>query len=296
MSTTELKNGDFVVTTSTFGAELTSIKFAEVDYLWKGNPNFWSGQAPILFPIVGSIPAEGLHSQQGLITLPRHGLARKTEHKLIGQTDHKVSYELRSNAQTISKFPYDFILNVSYELVGEKSVKQTFSITNPGDCPLPYVVGGHPAFTVPFGYDTESRFEDYEIRFAAPWSYDAPSLNLETGILDFDTTWKAFSDTDHLKLDHQMFEVHDTLVLKEVPNSTVQLVNAADSHGIQLDFEGFPYLGIWSAQNNAPFVAVEPWLGCASARDEDATFEHKRGMQILEPGETRAHSFTISLF
>lgn len=295
MSTTELKSGDFVVSTSTFGAEITSIKFAGVDYLWEGNPNFWSGQAPILFPIVGSIPTQGLKSKQGPVVLPRHGLARKTEHKLIVQTNKKVTYELRSNDQTKCKYPYDFALNISYELTGEKSVTQAFNVSNPGTCQLPYVVGGHPAFNVPLKSSPNEGFNDYELRFAQRWSYEAPNLDLTTGILDFQNTWTALTDTDRLALSHEMFDKRDTLVLQNVPNNTVQLVSKVSGHGVQLDFEGFPYLGVWSAHNEAPFVAVEPWLGCASALDEGPNFEEKRGIQILEPGETRTHSFTITI-
>lgn len=38
------------------GATLHSIKDNDgVEYLWEGNPEYWSGQAPVLFPICGSI-------------------------------------------------------------------------------------------------------------------------------------------------------------------------------------------------------------------------------------------------
>ena len=64
---------------------------------------------------------------------------------------------------------------------------------------------------------------------------------------------------------------------------------------MRLDFPGFDYLGVWSAANDAPFVAVEPWTGCATAADEDDILEHKRGMASLAPGETTTHAFTITL-
>ena len=48
------------------GMELCSIKnrIDETEYLWQGDPSFWTGQAPILFPIIGlldnSIHGKGL--------------------------------------------------------------------------------------------------------------------------------------------------------------------------------------------------------------------------------------------
>ena len=53
MSNTILRNENVSVTLKSLGGELTSIKDASgTEYLWQGNPDFWSGQAPVLFPIV----------------------------------------------------------------------------------------------------------------------------------------------------------------------------------------------------------------------------------------------------
>lgn len=67
-------------------------------------------------------------------------------------------------------------------------------------------------------------------------------------------------------------------------------------HGGRLTFDSFDYLGVWNAAGNAPFVAVEPWTGCATALDEGASFEAKRGMRLLDPGKTDVCAFTIELF
>lgn len=52
----ELKNEFLSVTLTTFGGTFTSIKDRYgIEYLWQGNEQYWKGQAPILFPICGSI-------------------------------------------------------------------------------------------------------------------------------------------------------------------------------------------------------------------------------------------------
>lgn len=62
---------------------MSSIKDKDgVEYLWQGNPEYWSSQAPVLFPICGSLrddeaiyrPSSRPHFT-GVI--PRHGLVRK---------------------------------------------------------------------------------------------------------------------------------------------------------------------------------------------------------------------------
>lgn len=78
----ELKNEQLTVQFSEFGGTLSSIKDKDdVEYLCQGNPEYLSGQAPVLFPICGSLrndwaiyrPAERPHFT-GII--PRHGLVR----------------------------------------------------------------------------------------------------------------------------------------------------------------------------------------------------------------------------
>ena len=51
-----LENEYLRVEFSTIGGALTSIKDKDgVEYLWQGNPEYWGGQAPVLFPICGSV-------------------------------------------------------------------------------------------------------------------------------------------------------------------------------------------------------------------------------------------------
>ena len=75
----------------------------------------------------------------------------------------------------------------------------------------------------------------------------------------------------------------------------VTLQSKKTSHGMRVSFKGFNYLGVWSEMHDAPFVAIEPWMGCATALDEDDMFEHKRGMELLAPGVTARRAFTIEL-
>ena len=44
----------------------------------------------------------------------------------------------------------------------------------------------------------------------------------------------------------------------DAPGSTLTLRGRKSGHGVKIDFEGFKYIGVWSAANDAPFVALEP--------------------------------------
>ena len=290
---THISNGTISASIDSFGAQLTSLSAHNKEYLWQGNPQWWSGQAPILFPIVGTLRNDQAHSAAGEVKLGRHGLARRFEHTLLSSDETSAQYELRSTEETRKQFPYDFVLRMSYSLIGPTTLEQRYEVENTGTVELPYTVGAHPAFNAPL--DEEETFEDYELKFARAWSYASPSLDHESGLLDFDHTWEVLKNADSFSLTHDPFREHDTIVFQDVPDNVVTLQSKKTSHGVRVSFTGFKYLGVWSEMHDAPFVAIEPWMGCATALDEDDMFEHKRGMELLAPGATARHAFTIEL-
>lgn len=273
------------------GAQLMSLTFDGGEYLWQRDERFWPRCAPVLFPIVGSIRNDRASSKEGEVALARHGLARGLEHTVVERGDDFLTYELASSDETRSAFPFDFRLNMTYRIVGD-ALEQEFLVTNTGQVTLPFVVGGHPAFNVPVPAD-DAGFDAYRLQFAQSWTYASPTINTESGLIDWQRRFALLEDSDTLPLTHELFDV-DTLIFEDVPDRTVSLVGPA-GHGMRVDFDGFDYLGVWSAPG-APFVALEPWCGTATRTDEDDVFEHKQGMIFLEPGEATARTFVMRPF
>lgn len=286
-----IAGGNITAQVDSAGAQLMSLTLNGGEYLWQRDEAFWPRCAPVLFPIVGNIRDDRATSAQGEIRFGRHGLARNYEHALIEKTDDSLTYELRSNDDTREKFPYDFCLRMTYRIVDD-ALEQEFYVENTGDVTLPFVVGGHPAFNVPVPGD-DADFSAYCLKFAKPWSYSSPTINTTTGLLDWQDRFTLLEDSDTLPLTHELFDV-DTLTFEDVPERTITLVGPA-GHGMRVDFDGFDYLGVWSAPN-APFVALEPWCGTATRTDEDDVFEHKQGMIFLEPGESTTRTFSMRPF
>jgi len=52
---------------------------------------------------------------------------------------------------------------------------------------------------------------------------------------------------------------------------------------VTMEFEGFPYLGIWS-KPEVPFVCVEPWYGIADRVKASWDFKDKPGIIELAGG------------
>ena len=286
-----IAKGRMTAAVDSAGAQLMSITLDGNEYLWQRDEKYWPRCAPVLFPIVGNLRNDRADSAQGEIRFGRHGLARNYEHELISSTDDALTYELVSNDDTRSKFPYDFCLKMTYRIVDD-ALEQEFYVENTGDVVLPFVVGGPPAFNVPAPGD-DADFSDYRLTFAEPWSYSSPTISTETGLLDWGTRFTLLEDSDTLPLTHELFDV-DTLTFENVPDRTVTLSGSA-GHGMRVDFDGFDYLGVWSAPG-APFVALEPWVGTATRTDEDDVFEHKQGMILLEPGQSVTKTFVMRPF
>lgn len=294
MSTiTTIGKGALSASISSKGAELQSLKLNGVEYLWQADPALWGKHAPVLFPIVGSIRNGRADSAEGPCTMDRHGLARINEHELVSVSDDgaSVTYEFVSTPETRAAYPYDFKLNMTYAIVGEATLAQTFRVENTGAVPLPFSVGGHPAFNIPVE-GTDEAYEDYEFRFAEPWTADCPKL-VEGGLATYEDTFRTVDGSDTLPLSRELFR-YDTMILDHVPGDTLSLVGTRSGHGIRVDFPGFDYLGVWSAPG-APFVALEPWTGHTTLTTEDDVLEHKENITILEPGAVDERTFTITL-
>ena len=292
MSVHTIGNDRLVARVSSKGGQLVGLVLDGEEYLWQGDPTVWKGQAPVLFPIVGTLREGCATSANGTVTLGRHGLARDYEHEVLEAADDHVTFELRASDETRARFPFDFALRMTYTVRGT-TLEQAFEVENTGDVTLPFVVGGHPAFNVPARRSGE-RFDEYVVRFAGPWSWSCPDMDAKTGLINWDDRRMVLEGSDTLPVTHELF-ARDALVFEDVPERSVTLEGPL-GHGVRVDFEGFDYLGIWSASAVAPFVAIEPWRGIATCTDESDVFEEKRGMSLLAPGKVERHAFSITPF
>ena len=292
MSNTILRNENVSVTLKSLGGELTSIKDASgTEYLWQGNPDFWSGQAPVLFPIVGCLRnGTATIGNSKTCSFGRHGLARKLEFTLVSSSETCAIYSLKADDSTKEQYPYDFELQMIYELT-DHGVKVSHKVINHGDIVMPYCIGGHPAFNCPV-YEGEN-FEDYIVEFGQPETAACAQLT-DDGLINNDDRIPVLDHETVIPVKHSLF-YKDALIFDQLKSRTVALKHKESGHGILVTFPDFDYLGVWSSANDGPFVALEPWSGTSTCSDEDDVFEHKRGVRFLEPGEHETLSFVIEI-
>lgn len=285
----EIKDKSFTARIDSRGAQLVSLQGAGgQEYLWTGDQKYWGEHAPVLFPIVGAL-REGRTMVDGKwYEMGRHGFAKRSEFTLKERGEDWVALSLSDNEETRAVYPFGFTLTVTYRLAAG-GIETRFTVENTGDRELPYAVGGHPGFNLPV--DEEAEFEDYAIVFPEEERQACPVIDLETGLIDGEKKGFTFEGKE-IPLQHSLF-YQDALVFEGLKSRSVRIVNKKSGRGIEMDFSGFPMLGIWSAVNDGPYVCLEPWTGCATLTTEGDKLREKKGMTRLAPGERKENSFTV---
>jgi galactose mutarotase-like enzyme len=287
-----ITNGILTAKFRTFGGELTSVRRAGLEYLWQGDQTYWGGQAPVLFPIVGSLRNQQAVTESGKICrMERHGIARKMEFAFKEQSEHSVSFLLHSNSETKERYPYEFILEIQYTLDGD-SLTTRYTVSNEDREVLPFQIGGHPAFRCPL--EEGERFYDYVLNFEFPEMADCPSPDPSTGLVHLERRRSVLKNESVLRLDHRLFE-NDALIFDSLRSRTVKLYHPVTGRGVRMEFHDFNYFLLWSSANGGPFVALEPWSGLATCSDEGDVLEKKRGVILLPPGQKKSFHYTIEL-
>lgn len=271
------------------GAMLHSLVKDGVEYLWQGDKEHWGGQAPVCFPIVGVLKGGKANAFGKPCEMKRHGVARINPFEIKEQGPNSVCFVQKSSEKTKKEFPFDYLLQIKYTVLGN-SVTTEYTVKNTGNCKLPFQIGGHPAFNCPL--ESGERFEDYSVKFDKVLNHPCLRPDIHSGIIDISKRYDVIKNSNEIKMDHSLF-VDDAMVFDGIKSKSATL--SAGGRGVQIDYQDFANLLIWSSANGGDFVALEPWTGISTCSDESDAFENKRGITVLEPGEEASFKFKITL-
>lgn len=271
------------------GMELKSIrsKTTQLEYLWQGDSRFWTGQAPVLFPIIGALKGGKTTHLGQKYALPKHGFVRNSDRvQLVQQLSDKLVFRMESNAETLSVYPFDFALELTFRLIGH-CLEVSHQVFNQDSKVMYYSLGGHPAFACPLL--PGELLEDYLIEFPEKET-DSTWMIAEEGLIG-EKGEKVLNDSNEIPLHAHLFD-HDALIFKQLRSREVSLSHRKRGPVVKLEFKDFDYLGIW-AKPGAPFVCLEPWLGIADSVHHSGLLAEKEGIRMLAPGETETKTFRI---
>ncbi|QOG01465.1 aldose 1-epimerase family protein [Flavobacterium sp. MDT1-60] len=280
---TTISNSTLKASIKHSGAELSSLKNSQnKEFIWEGNPDFWGKHSPVLFPIVGTLKNNTYRVNGKEYQLPRHGFAREMEFQLIDKRENSAAFSLKSNTETLKKYPFEFELQLIYTL-HESTLDIQYKITNKSESKIPFSIGAHPAIALP------ENFESYALKFERE---EVLKYYLLENDLISNRTEVLETTNSLVSLNYKLFE-NDALIFKTLESNSLTILENSKPY-IKVDFEDFPSLGIWTKEQ-APFICIEPWLGYSDTAVNSGDLFEKEGILILDANQTFTSKFSIQI-
>lgn len=277
---TTIQSKDLKVTVSARGAELQSIQSSDgTEYLWQGDPRYWTSHAPNIFPYVARLTDGKCLYKGKTYGFGNHGLVRYADLAVIETTPDSVTYQLESDETTLRQYPFPFRYMMRYQVVENRLVMET-TVENTGSERMFFAVGGHPGFNVPL--ENGLAFSDYCLEFDAP--ADPYRIMLaDSGAVTPGQERYVLQDGRRIDLDHSLFD-HDAIVLHHTAKA-VTLKAKTGRRSVTVSFPDFRYVGFWhKPKTDAPYVCIEPWTSLPSREGIIENLALQSDLLFLDPG------------
>lgn len=281
MSLITIQNDALTVVISTQGAEMQSVREADgTERLWQGDPAYWTGRAPIMFPVCGGLREDRYLLDGVSYPMTKHGFAKLKEWAVETAEKDRAVFLL---TEQHPGFPFRYELRAAYQLQGA-SIVITYSVRSLDSRTFWCSVGSHEAWMTPGG------LENYTVEFAVPETLAVSEL---VGNLIKREPVIMAENAKELPMKTEYFAV-DALVFPSLKSRSVTLKNRLNDKRIRVDYEGMDVLMLWT-KPGAGYLCIEPWCNAPDYVDADMDITHKPGMICLQPGETveRTHKVTF---
>lgn len=280
MSYVTIENSALKVTISSQGAELQSVIDKQGnERLWQGDPAFWTGRAPILFPIAGGLKDDCYILDGQSYPMPKHGIVRKLPWQVdFAEADRAVF----SISAQHPGFPFEYTLQAEFSLKDEQ-LEIRYTVINRDSRAFAYGIGSHEAYATPEG------IEEYEIVFDE-------EERLENSVLEGNLIrpeselWGEHVRALPLKYDY--FAV-DALVFRSLRSRGVTLRHTQSDRKVHVSYPDHSVLMLWT-KPGAGYICIEPWINAPDLTTSDRQILHKPGIVHLQPGCQKTHLHTIT--
>lgn len=288
-----IKNGVLEAGINQKGAELVSLIRSSDNrqYMWSGDANYWNRVSPILFPFVGKLNGQKYkYNNIWYEGISQHAFARDMEFTLTEQKDKSIWFKLESNEETQKLYPFNFLLEVGYQLEAN-SIKVIWKVHNNSQQTMYFSLGAHPAFLCP--EDGKGSKDGYFINLHTDVeSVKSGELTADGLLGDIINTFPLKDGC--LKITNEIFD-KDALILDSTNIKKVSLENPQRQEYLSVSFDT-PLLGIWSpAKKAAPFICIEPWYGRCDREGFIGSLQDREYGNELKKGEIFEKSYTIKV-
>ena len=287
-----IENDHLTLLVDSLGAQMMHICSRDGrEYLWQGDPAYWSDRAPTLFPFIGRQTRDSYQYRGTVYPMGIHGFAAGQDFTCRVQEKDKLVLELTDNEQTRNQYPFAFSLEIGFQLMGSQ-VQISYAVKNRSRQVMPFGIGGHPGFRVPL--DDGEDFTDYVVEFAGGCQPDRVGFTPQVYLSGQDEAY-PLEEGKYLPLCHDLFD-QDAIILKNMSRE-VTLRSKVSSHGVTVSYPEMSYLGLWHwPETDAPYLCIEPWTSLTARQDVVEDFGCKSDLIHLLPGKTYTNTWSITIF
>ena len=281
MSLVTIHNGVLTAQISTLGAELRSLKDRDgIERMWQGDLKFWTGCAPILFPVAGTFRDDAYELDGKRYSMPKHGFVRQLEWCVERNEGDAATFLME---QKHEGFPFAYKLRAHYFLDGS-ALNVAYEVTNFDTRPFYFSVGAHE------GYATPEGVEAYTIVFDEAETLKRYEMS---GNLLRRTTVLLAENTRELPLATELF-LKDPLVFRDLKSRGVTLKSKLHSRTVRVEFPQHDTLVFWMLPG-AEYICIEPWCNAPDFVDSQPHIDQKPGFIRLAPHGVATRSHIISI-
>jgi galactose mutarotase-like enzyme len=250
--TVSISNSYLEVEISTFGAELQSIRDKNgTEYLWQGDPEYWGGRAPNMFPVCVKFKDQKFTYKGKEYHMPDMGLAKISNFDVTEKQNDRVVFQLKSSEETLKNYPFPFVLKIIYELKGNRLINK-FEVENTGDETMYYAIGGHPGFRFPF------ESERYKNQLVFSKKFNLNRTEIAGGLVQENKIpWLKYENA--LPLNDARIP-NAGMFVTEMPSRTIGVGVVGQPAFIEVELEDFSNVNIWSPPG-MPYACIEPMVG-----------------------------------
>ncbi len=281
---THIANAHLSIDVSSLGAEMQAVTTSDGrSWLWNGDPAWWNGRSPILFPMVGKAPNDTVTIDGKTYAMGQHGFARKSEFTLTASETASCRFELPASEATLAVYPFAFMLAVTYALDGRK-LRVVAEVENRDARPMPFGFGFHPAFVWPLP-GAEGKPHTITLANGA----EPGMVRLDGGLIRPERLGSPFR-AGRLVLDPAQFD-DDAMIFPD--GAGAGLTYAAEGGpALGFAFENLPNLALWQ-KPGAPYICIEPWHGTAALRGGSDDLADRPYSTVLASGEGARFAFGV---
>ena len=288
----KIENNELRVYISEKGAEmqtLTDVKTGR-EYFWQGDPKYWDGRSPVLFPATGGLWNDTYRYDGKEWKMPKHGFVKAKEWEVAKHTKCSVTFTYKLTDEDLAFFPFPSQVFVTYRLRGRKVVVD-FLVKNQGTRTMYFQMGGHPAFNLPDF--KEGSKQDAYIRLEG--NPDHILRARHQGCIQPERFEVPYDKTGNIPVCVQTF-ANEALIFEKSQVKAATLVDLKGNDIVRVTTTAPCWL-FWSMQDlHCPYVCFEPWYGLPDDEEYAGLYQQRPYLNKAAKGKTWEGKYTIEVF